>query len=143
MIRIDSDQGRQNVWPVLDANFLTRCIVFLKNDFETIMLLGHQRIICVKSLQNRTSGLREDDFFTFPYISLCKTCDPGRGHFLCQGLHFNKHGRDPLYDATYQILRLEALWFQTRIFFSHFPYISLCKTCDPRGGAILGPKSKI
>ena len=102
MIRIDSDQGRQNVWPVLDANFLTRCIVFLKNDFETIMLLGHQRIICVKSFQNRTSGLREDDFFTFPYISLQKTCDPRRGHFF----NFNKHGRDPLDDATYQILRL-------------------------------------
>ena len=69
VIRIDSDQGRQNVWPVLDANFLTRCIVFLKKDFETTMLLGHQRIICVKSFQNRTSGLREDDFF---YISIYK-----------------------------------------------------------------------
>ena len=70
------------------------------------MLLGHQRNICVKSFRNRTSGLREDDFFTFPYISLCKTCDPGPGHFWCQGFNFNKHGRDPLDDATYQILGL-------------------------------------
>ena len=25
--------------------------------------------------------------------------------------------------------------------FSHFPYISLCKTCDLRGGAIFGPRA--
>ena len=24
-----------------------------------------------------------------------------------------------------------------------FPYISLCKTCDPRGGAIYGPRGII
>ena len=27
--------------------------------------------------------------------------------------------------------------------FSHFTYISLCKTCDPLGGAISGPRSLI
>ena len=27
--------------------------------------------------------------------------------------------------------------------FSHFPYISLCKTCDPRGGAIFSPRGII
>ena len=24
--------------------------------------------------------------------------------------------------------------------FSHFPYMNLCKTCDPRGGGIFGPR---
>ena len=38
-----------------------------------------------------------------------------------QGYNLNKLGRGPLDDATYQILRLYALWFKTR----RFPYISL------------------
>ena len=39
----------------------------------------------------------------------------------------------PLDDAKYQISRLLALWFQTRTFFSQFPYISLCKHVTPLG----------
>ena len=30
-----------------------------------------------------------------------------------------------------------ALWLQTRRFFQCFPYISLCKECDPVRGAFL------
>ena len=37
-------------------------------------------------------------------------------------------GRDPLDDATYQILRMVALRFQARRFI-RFPQISICKTC--------------
>ena len=37
----------------------------------------------------------------------------------------------------------EALWFQARSFFSCFPYISLCKTCDPEGGANFSPRGII
>ena len=81
----------------------------------------------------------------FPYISLCKKCDPPeRGHFWPQGHNLNKLGKGLLGDATFQISRLWALWFQTRIFFSRFPYISQCKTCDTPGGgggAFLAPEA--
>ena len=55
----------------------------------------------------------------------------------------NKLGRGPIGDAINQISRLLALWFQTRRFFDVFPYISQCKICDPRGGAIFGPRGII
>ena len=52
-------------------------------------------------------GFRQEYFFHIsPYISLCKTCDPGAGPFWPQGLNLNKLGRGPLGDATYQISRL-------------------------------------
>ena len=35
----------------------------------------------------------------------------------------------------------KGLWFQTRRFFHVAPYISLCKTIDPQGRAIFGPRS--
>ena len=74
-------------------------------------------------------------FYGFPYISLCKQCDPVAGNFQPQGHNLNKLGRGPLGDATYKISRLYALWVQTR-FYHVFP---LCKTCDSWGGAIFGP----
>ena len=52
-----------------------------------------------------------------------------------RGIISNKLGRDKLDDATYQISRLKALWFQTRRFFHVFTILSLCKICDPWGGA--------
>ena len=55
VIRKDRDQGRQNVWPVLDANFLTRYIAFLKVGFEPS-----------KEFLWNSSNLREDDFWHFP-----------------------------------------------------------------------------
>ena len=36
---------------------------------------------------------------------------PERAHFLPEGHNLNRLGRGPLDDATYQILRLKALWF--------------------------------
>ena len=66
---------------------------------------------------------------------------PRAGQILAQGYHLSKIGRGLRGDATYQISRLFALGFQTRRFFSHFPYISLCKACDPRGWAIFRPKT--
>ena len=64
---------------------------------------------------SRRCGFRQEDFFShFPNISLSKTCDPqGGAIFLPQGYNLNQLGRDPLGDATYQISRLQALWFQT------------------------------
>ena len=71
---------------------------------------------------SRPSGFRQEVFSHFPYRSLCKTFDPpGRGHFWLKGYNLNKVGRGPLGDATYQISRLLALWFQTRRFFHIFP----------------------
>ena len=34
-------------------------------------------------------------FSCFPYISLCKICDPGWAHFWPQGHNLNKLGRGP------------------------------------------------
>ena len=62
---------------------------------------------------------------------------PGAGPFFAQGHSLNKLGRSPLGVATYQIVRLQALWFQR--FFHVFPYISQCKTGDPRVGPIFIP----
>ena len=70
-------------------------------------------------------------FFTFPLISLCKTTDPpDQGHFWPQGYNLNKLGRGPLGDATYQILRLQAFWFQTRRFLKLPSQKSSFSLCD-------------
>ena len=55
---------------------------------------------------SRPYGIRREDFFMFPYISLCKTCDHRGGPFFAPGDNLNKLGRGPLGDATYQILKL-------------------------------------
>ena len=36
-------------------------------------------------------------------MSLCKTRDPGRGHFLPQGYNVNNLGKDPLDKTNYQM----------------------------------------
>ena len=56
------------------------------------------------------------------------------GHFWPQGHNLNKLGRGALDDATHQISRPCGF----RDFFK-FPYISLCKTCDPWDRFIFGP----
>ena len=60
-------------------------------------------------------------FSCFPYISLSKTCDLW-GPFLAPGHNLNKLDRGPIGDATYQISRLYALWFQTKDFFMFYLY---------------------
>ena len=56
---------------------------------------------------SRPCGFRQEDFSCFPYISLCKTFDPGTGPFFWrQGLNLNKLGGGLLGDAIYQISRL-------------------------------------
>ena len=67
----------------------------------------------IKYLGSRPCGFRQEDFSCYPYISLCKPVTPGAGPFLAPGNNLN---RGPLGDATYQISRLLALWFQTRRF---------------------------
>ena len=71
---------------------------------------------------------------TYRYLSKADYV-PGAGPFSPQGHNLNKLGRGSLGDATYQISRHKASWFQTRRFFHIFP-ICLCKTCGPKGGPI-------
>ena len=62
-------------------------------------------------LHNKYQGPRpysfrqEYFFFFFPYISLCKKCDPGWSHFWPQGHNLKKIDRGLLVDATCQIPR--------------------------------------
>ena len=65
-------------------------------------------ILHTKYQGSRTRGFRQEDFFMLLpiYISLCKTCDPGAGHFWPKGYNLNKLGRSPLDYTTYQISRL-------------------------------------
>ena len=70
-------------------------------------------------------------------------CDPCSGPIIGpHGHNLNKLGRGPLGDATYHIKAL-VLVVSDKNILSYFPYISLCKTCDPWGGAIFGFKSII
>ena len=80
-------------------------------------------------------------FSKFPYISLCKTGDPGEADLIltpgaqCENLH-----RGPLVNATHQISKLEAFLFQIRRFSKKSPItIYLCQTGDPLGGANFDP----
>ena len=67
----------------------------------------------------------------FPIISLCKICDPPGVPFLAI---LNKLGRGLLDDATYQISRLKALWFQIRIFYHAVPMLAFVKYVTPGAG---------
>ena len=56
----------------------------------------------IKNQGSRPCGFRQEDFFKFSYISLCKACDFLGGAFFGP----NKLCRGPLDDAIYQISRL-------------------------------------
>ena len=60
---------------------------------------------------------------------------PGVGPFRPQGHYLSKPGRGPLGDTKYL-----GFVVSDKKIFSHFAYISLCKTCDPLGGAISSPR---
>ena len=70
-----------------------------------------------------------EDFSCFPYISLCKTCDPPeQAHFLTKGHNLNKLGRGPLGDATYYISSSRPCGFRPENFLS-FHFENLFLTC--------------
>ena len=78
-------------------------------------------------------GFRQEDFFhILPIEANVKLVTLGWGHLCPQGYYLNKLGRSPLGDATYQISRHYALWFQTRFF--TFPCLSPSKIFDRGGG---------
>ena len=62
--------------------------------------------------------------------------DTCSGHLWPQGHHFNKPGRRPVDDATYQI---SMLYRQEE--FSCFHYRSPCKTCDRLEGPFMALES--
>ena len=64
---------------------------------------------------------------------------PGQGHFWPKGHNLNKHGRGLLGDATYQISRLYALWFQTRRFVHAFPHKAYVNNATPGARLVLAP----
>ena len=55
---------------------------------------------------------------------------PGAGQFWPHGHYLNKFGRGPHVDATYQISRLLALWFQTKRFLKFSSRKSIFGLCD-------------
>ena len=61
-----------------------------------------------KYQDSRPYGFRREDFSCFPYITLCKICDPRGGVIFGhrEGHHLNKLSKGPLGDATYQISKL-------------------------------------
>ena len=59
-----------------------------------------------KYQESRPCGYKQEGFLCFPYISLCKTCDPRGGPIFAKGHNLKKLGRGPLDDAIYQISRL-------------------------------------
>ena len=67
-------------------------------------------------------GFRQEDFFhVFPIYAKVNNVAPRAGHYCPQGHNLNKLNRGSLGDATYQISRLQALWFQRRKYFHFSP----------------------
>ena len=63
-------------------------------------------MVQIKYQDSGPYGFRQEDFFMFSlYIKLCNPLTPGWGHFWPQEPNFNKLGRGPPGDATYQIPR--------------------------------------
>ena len=56
----------------------------------TILVEGHQVMLHTKYQDSSPYGFRQEDFFMFYYISLCKTCDPGMGPFFATGALFEQ-----------------------------------------------------
>ena len=66
------------------------------------MVEVHKVILHIKYQGFMPFGFKNEDFFKFPYISLCKTCDPRVRPFWPQAHDLNKLDRGLLDDAVYQ-----------------------------------------
>ena len=71
--------------------------------------------LCIKYQRPGPSAFRQEDFSL--YGSMLNKQPPARGHFLPQSYNMNNFGRGPQNEATYQISKTWAFWFQTRRFF--------------------------
>ena len=63
-------------------------------------------------------GFRQEDISCIPYLSLCKTCDPGVGSFWAPGHNLNKRNIGLLDDAPYQMSRLFPFFSQNSLCFN-------------------------
>ena len=79
--------GRGHVWPNGHN---------MNNFVEVYWVMLH-----TKYQGSKSYGFRKEEFFMFPYISLCKTCDPRERAICGPGEYLNKLGRGILGNATY------------------------------------------
>ena len=76
-------------------------------------------------------GLLLSDKEIFPYMGLCKTSDPWHGAiFNPRAIKLNNFWNGPLDEATYQISKSWAFWFQTRRFFKSSVKKPVFSSCD-------------
>ena len=79
----------------------------------------------------------------FPFLSLCKTVDPrGGAIFDPRGIIWTILEKIIRWCYIPNITDLVLMVFHKKIS-EDFPYLSLCKTVDPRDGAIFDPRGKI
>ena len=64
---------------------------------------------------------------------------PRRGHFWPKGYNLNNLGRGLLDEATYQISKTWAFWFQSRRFLNVFPMLVYVKHAGPWARPFLDP----
>ena len=66
-------------------------------------------------------GFRQEYFSHYPYISLCKTCDPGGGTiFGPNGHNLDRLGKGPLDDATNPNIKALGLVVSDKKIFKSF-----------------------
>ena len=77
--------------------------------------------------------------FSFFQICLCKACDPVAGLFLPIWASFEQNWQRFTRWCYIPNIKALGLALLDKKMFSYFPYISICKTCDPRAGPFLVP----
>ena len=82
-------------------------------------------------------------FSHFPHISHVKHVNPGMGPFLAPGVLFEQTWKRSTGLCYIPNIKDLGPVVSDKKIVSHFPYISLCKILDPRGGAIFGTRGKI
>ena len=85
-------------------------------------------MLCIKYQRPGPSAFRQEDFF--PIWVYVKKVTPSAGPFLTKGYNLNNFSRGPLDEATYQISKTCAFWFQTRRFFKFSVKKSIFSSCD-------------
>ena len=99
-------------WPFYPAKHVRVCIRSnlhdVLQDFSFNLICNTQKIVLTFwSFLKPAIGFRLEFFFScFPYISLCKTCDPWLEHIFDLRHNLNKLSGVLLGDATYQISEL-------------------------------------
>ena len=67
---------------------LTRMYSFEQRNLKSYIFIS-SGMLQTKYQGSRPCGFRQEDCFMFPYISLCKTCDPRTGPFWSQRHNLN------------------------------------------------------